>query len=394
MNGSREALEAARFLVSTEGVEFARRVDNDADDDVRVLRRLRKKLDAARAAGLVSQRRGRRALAHRHQSAASLFLTADAVSQASSQRAAAWRARRFERRGLIADLTASVGLDALELAKQAPVVAMDSDPVRLTLARANLAHATHPTLCVVGRSPEALPNVRAAFCDPDRRREGRRLKDPNEASPPLNALLEVVASRRLDALCVKLSPMADLAPLRSAGEVELISMGRELKEVVLWAGDFRQAGEEAVVRVSRPDADFTWAAQPMAAPPVRAIGDWIGDPDPALIRSGLLGTVAHELAFGMIESTIAYTTGDRRPEHPLILPRRVLGVLRGKPKEVENFLRERGIGRVTATRRGHPIAPVDFLSRLRLDGGGDAAHLLLTRTTERRVVIVTVSDPG
>ena len=287
-----------------------------------------------------------------------------------------------------------MGIDALELAEVAPVIAMDLDPARLTLARANLARATRPTLCVVGRAPESVPDIRAAFCDPDRRRGGKRLSDPDEASPPLAALLDLVSAGRLDALGVKLSPMADVASLRGKGEVEFISVGRELKELVLWAGALGSTEGERPVRVSRPDVDFSWSAEPEEAPPAGEIGAWIGDPDPALIRSGLLGTLARELEMRPVEPSIAYLTGDRRPDHPLVSPRRVIGVLNGKPKEVEKFLRGRGIGRVTAARRGHPISPEEFLGRLRLDGGGDAAHVLLTRTPDRRVVIVTASDPG
>lgn len=384
---------AATWLVSEEGRGVASAVAADQGDDWRRLRRLRKTLDAERAAAVMSLLRGRRSMAGRHGRADELFVTVDAARQASSEATARWRARRFAGRGIVADVTASVGIDALALAEHAAVVAMDRARDRLVLARANLAGAPHGALCIAAEAPAAVPRVAAVFCDPDRRLpDGRRLVDPEDASPPLGDLLAAMASLGVAGVAVKLSPMVDLAPLRARGELELISVSRELKEVVLWTRDLAQSTGGGV-RVTRADRGFTWTAEPRPAPPPAPPGAWLWDPDPALVRSGLLGALAADLGAAPLEPTIAYLTAPSPANHPLLTSRRILAVLPSKPRMISRFLDTHGIGRVTAARRGHPTAPEEVLSRLRLAGGDGAAHLVLTRTTDSYVVLATTTQP-
>ena len=60
------------------------------------------------------------------------------MEQASGELVAAHRAERYQSYATIADLCCGAGADTLALARIAPVVAVDRDPLRLAMAAANL----------------------------------------------------------------------------------------------------------------------------------------------------------------------------------------------------------------------------------------------------------------
>ncbi|MBN1679378.1 MAG: class I SAM-dependent methyltransferase, partial [Anaerolineae bacterium] len=180
-----------------------------------------------------------------------MFLTPDALEQASSEAVSLWRARRFTALGVthIADLGCGIGGDTLALAMipGACVVALDRDALRLRLARANLAVYGRRALFVRADLRDALPlaDIPAAFFDPARRVLGRRVFSVRDYLPPL----DTITAWDFEALAVKLSPgvkLDELAPYTRVGAgVEFISMGGDLKEAVLWCGAFGFAGRQA-----------------------------------------------------------------------------------------------------------------------------------------------------
>ncbi len=104
--------------------------------------------------------------------------------------------------------------------------------------------------------------------------------------------LDVIAGWRFDALAVKLAPgvaLDELAPYTRAGAgVEFVSAGGELKEAVLWGGELGFAGRCA----SRADAGETLWPLGTPPPPLSAPRAYLVEPDPAIIRAGLLGELA------------------------------------------------------------------------------------------------------
>jgi 16S rRNA C967 or C1407 C5-methylase (RsmB/RsmF family) len=118
-----------------------------------------------------------------------MFFTREALEQATSDAVARHRAARLAPFGTVADLCCGIGGDALALAAAgAGVLAIDSDPLRVAMAEANAAALgfADRVRCVVGDALAVpLPDVRAAFADPDRRADGRRFLDPENYSPPL-----------------------------------------------------------------------------------------------------------------------------------------------------------------------------------------------------------------
>ncbi|MEP0762707.1 MAG: class I SAM-dependent methyltransferase, partial [Chloroflexota bacterium] len=251
-----------RFLAGPQGratLDWLATCDLSDAQTLPLLDALRRDLPPDLAAAALTLARLRVRAAAKFSRAEAMFFTADALEQASGEIVSAWRSRRFAENGYaqIADLGCGIGGDALALAALpgVRVAGLDCDPLRLALALANLAAYGRAADWVRADLTDPLPlrGVRAAFFDPARRADGRRLFSVRDYAPPL----DVIAGWHFDALAVKLAPgvaLDELVPYTRAGAgVEFVSAGGELKEAVLWGGELGFAGRCA----SRADAGET-----------------------------------------------------------------------------------------------------------------------------------------
>ncbi len=374
---------SARFLVSTEGRSLARDLDTMEGGWDRRLRRLRKTLPSWQAAALVDQARGRMSLMRRHPSGDRLFVTARGAAQSSSALAASWRARRFQGLGPIADLGAGLGIDALALSENGPVVAVERDPGLAILLRENLSRTPNPALTIRAHIEEGVPETDWAFCDPDRRPGGRRISDPEEGSPPLSLLSRFFNEGRWEGLAVKLAPAVPTDLVGDLGELEFVSIGRELKEVVLWMGDLARGRR----RVALPDRGFEWEGPRDTVLPVTAPGAFVHRPDPALARSGLAGGLAAELGVLPLDDDQRLYTSDEALGHPAFKSMPILAVTTASRRRVQALVNDSALGPLTATRCGRGPSPEQFLKGLR-SKGRTPAHFFLTTLGGRPHVVV------
>ena len=114
---------------------------------------------------------------------------------------------------------------------------------------------------------------------------------------------------------------------------------------------------------------------------------WLHEPDPALIRSGLMSLVAVELGATLVDPTIAYLTSDGRADSPWVSSYRVREVLPFNLKKLKALLRVRGIGRVVVKKRGSPIEPESLARQLR-GPGSDSAVVVVTRVAGAPTVLL------
>ena len=192
---------------------------------------------------------------------------------------------------------------------------------------------------------------------------------------------------------VKLSPGVDLDELRvytdSGAGVEFVSVGGELKEAILWRGELGFNGRWA----SRLEADGTGDTLiplDLLAPPLSVPRAFLYEPDPAVIRAGLLSEVGERLSLPVfrLDELIAYLTADA------FIPSkwaRVWPVWEWMPfnlKRLRAALRARNIGRVTVKKRGSPITPEELIRQLKLDGSGDSAVVVLTRVADQPAALI------
>lgn len=219
--------------------------------------------------------------------------------------------------------------------------------------------------------------------DPGRRADGKRTHDPAALQPPLPALLSTYAGCDL---VVKCAPGMDFDRLGWTGEVEVVSLDGGVREACLWSPELAGTGvrRRATVLTSAGAVTTLTDADPDEIPE-RAPGEWIVDPDGAVVRAGLVRHYAARHGLWQLDPRIAYLTGDRVPEG--VRGFRILDrcVLREKVLRAE--LRRRDCGPLEILVRGVDIDP-DVLRR-RLKPAGSRPHtLVITRIGTTATVFV------
>ncbi len=307
--------------------------------------------------------------------AGQMYFSREALEQSSGEGVARYRGARYALFRSVGDLACGLGGDALGLADTGPahLTLVDYDPLRLALARANLAacgHAGRAAFVCGDLTTLPLPVVEALWFDPARRDQGRRLFSVHNYHPPLAIVKDWLP--QIPALGVKISPGVDLAELAGyAAEIEFISEGGELKECVLWFGPLCSAppgGAVAFRRATLLPGPHTLVADPAVAPRVGAPLAYLYEPDPAVLRAGLVTTLAARLNARQIDPSIGYLTSETLTPTPFARAFAIEATLPFQLKRLRAALRARGVGQVTVKKRGSPLEPQALIRQLKLSG--------------------------
>ena len=116
------------------------------------------------------------------------------------------------------------------------------------------------------------------------------------------------------------------------------------------------------------------------------MGQYLYEPDGAVIRAGLVTAVAAGVDGGLVDEHIAYVTADESFRTPFARGYRVIEELPYREKQLRAALRERGVGRLTIKKRGVDIVPEQLRKRLDLHGEQEAT-IVLTRVAGAGVVL-------
>jgi SAM-dependent methyltransferase len=315
-----------------------------------------------------------------------MYFTREALEQASGEVVATYRTGRFAGAGRVGDLCCGIGGDLIGLAAVADVVAVDADPLRLAMAEENLkayGRADRATFVQGDALSVPLSDLGGAFLDPDRRPGGARRLRLRDYGPPPDAVLA-----RFPAgfpLGVKAAPGVPWDDLRSYDvEVEFVSVDGELKECVLWFGPLKTAGRRATVLPVAATLFADWPAEPLYPGPPLA---YLYDPDPAVVRSGLVANLGHELAARPIDPEIAYLTSDRRTPTPFARCYAVEEAMPFHARRLGERLRAMNVGPVTVTKRGSAVDGDELKRQWRLTGP-EARTVILTRVLGRPFALV------
>jgi len=370
--------EQARLLLSDEGrAAVATAQALDLDDRLHAAEAMRHLGELGRLA-LEQANLKRKALA-KHPDGDRWWWTAEALEQSTPRAVAEHHAARFSGVGTVLDVGCSVGGDLVPLAGHARAVGVDLDPTRLLLARANAAEEGREVALVRADALTLEPRC-AVFADPARRDRGRRGFDPAGWSPPL----DVVLGWPTPALGVKVAPGIDYDVLPSDLEVELVSLGGDVKEAVLWGGSLRR-GTRRLATLLPSGASLASAGAPQ--PAVRAPGRYLLDPDGAVVRAHLVAELAVLLDGWLLDATIAYVSADEARWTPYGRWFEVLEVLPFSLKGLRERLRSYDAGPLVVKKRGTAVQPEVLRRQLKLHGSREVT-VVLTRQKGRQVALV------
>lgn len=408
---------------------------------LRDLERVRRE-HGSRAPALIETIRLRRRAAAKLLGAGAWLFTDDAMQQATPTLVARHRAARLAGRA-VHDVTCSIGAELSELARVCPaVLGSDLDDVRLLMAQHNFQQGSadppaQGDLAVPGdpigpeattrqnvaarsisaaqptdagwSNPAAELNVAAppvrnvlllkadalapcsrdtvVIADPARRADGRRTHDPAKLQPPLPDLLAAYPGRDL---AVKCAPGLDFDRLDWAGEVEVVSLGGAVREACLWSPGLAEAGVTRRATVLSVDgAPVTFTDADPDDIPEQEPGEWIIDPDGAIVRAGLVRHYAAKHGLWQLDPRIAYLTGNSVPAGTRGF--RILDRLELREKTLRQELARRDCGALEILVRGVDVDPDALRKRLKLRGSLPYT-LVITRIGRTAAVFICTPD--
>jgi SAM-dependent methyltransferase len=388
-------------LISPEGQALLAEVgDIDSKTDmVKVVSKLRGKGHPAElvATVLTQIKLRRRAKAKFGEFAERMFFTEEGLEQASRLKVAAIHAGRFRDQKLtsVADLGCGIGAETLAFASlDMNVTAYELDEVTAAIATYNLAGFDNVKVEQADVTNISLNAFDGLFIDPARRdlkdsttNINKRKYDINDFSPSFDFVL---GAARLKPTIVKLGPGLDHKDIPEDAEAVWVSDDGDLVELTLYFGVLKREGIKRAALLLSPNGTFeiTSSQSERADAPLGELGKYLYEPDPAVIRSHLVGDLALELGLNIFSNEIAYLSGDKEISSPWLKSYEVLENLVFDRKKLKAYLREKKIGVLEIKKRGADITPEQL--RRELDPKGpESATLIVTRVEgAHRVLIV------
>jgi SAM-dependent methyltransferase len=360
------------------------------DVALRLGSRLRARYPAELVADALTQHELRLAARVKFSRAMDQYFTRAGLEQASAELVARHRAQRYAGAGPLADLCCGIGGDLLALAADGhPVLAVDSGPLHLRIARANAEvaglAAGVTTACADVREV-SLAGLAGVFIDPARR-TGRARLPTGVSEPPLAwclGLADTVAR-----VGIKAAPGLPHEAVPPGWELEFIAVGRQLREAAAWSPALATAARRATIL----PGGHTLTPQPGEPVPVRPPGEFLFDPSPAVTRAGAVADLARLLNAWQIDEQIAFLSADTPVVTPFARTLRVIDSGPWNQRQLPARLRELDIGAVDIRRRGLAGDTGQLHRSLRLSGSRRAT-LVMTRFRDRPWRLVCVDAAG
>jgi hypothetical protein len=188
---------------------------------------------------------------------------------------------------------------------------------------------------------------------------------------------------------IKLGPGHPHEAIPSEAEAQWVSVNGDLVELALWFGKLARPGVARSALLVKGDQRFEItsevAEQPSAE--VRELGDYLYEPDNAVVRSHLISVLASDLHLGIISPEIAYLTGDTQIDSPWLRGFKVLESLTFDRKKLKARLHELDIGVLEIKKRGSDVVPEVLRKELQLKGER-AATLIITRVGDSHRALI------
>ncbi len=302
-------------------------------------RKLREAFDDELVRAALSVHEARQRAADLLPNANQLWLTRVGLEQSTSREVAAHKAKRFSQFASVFDLCCGIGVDAAAMAEHADVTAIDSAPAMCLRTDWNAAiwdRSEHiRTQCADVTNLDWSDQI--VHVDPDRRSgRDRPTKRLELYQPSLEWMQQL--TRTAAGGGIKISPASNFLQKFPGCEIELISLNGECREATVWFGSL--AGEHAFRATALPTGDSI-SAEPLSAwtNVVPAAAEFMFDPDPAIVRSGLLDVIAEQYSMQRLDSEEEYLTGAECVTSGFVRAFRIEAVLSGNLKDLKQHLR-------------------------------------------------------
>lgn len=324
------------------------------------------------------------------------------VTNKSLQQATPWQVAQFKASwltGQIYDLCCGIGGDAMALAQQGSVVAVDSDPTIVGMAQANLA-ACSASNSVLRASASSIdvPSEAEIHIDPDRRAQGQRSSLPDLYSPPWSEVRSITT--RVDAALIKLAPAAEIDAQSDGHRCWIALRGSVREQTLLLGSAVKRAGlvhgAKSAVSLSGDGTATTFAPNEhedttveLASRPLQ----YMVDPVASIRAAGLTAAFARDNGLKVLGKLAGFLTCDEPMEHSqgdLATVGAVVWSGSCDDRKLRRELHNRNLYPEVIKCRGTDHDPVRLSKRYRKCGERPIT-LWIGRTSQRAYAVMTTS---
>ena len=337
--------------------------------------------DMVRAA--VSIHELRRRAASKFTRADQMWFDRQGLEQSTNEAVARHKAKRFS--GTVWDLCCGIGSDTFALASHCNVTAVDINPAACLRTEWNAEiYGVDDRVETSCRDVLQLADVSGfVHIDPDRRPgSAGRVSRIEDYVPGLDFLRDLMSRCRGGAM--KISPASNFGGKFSDAEIELVSFQGECKEATVWFGELAR---DSLFRATVLPAGESIAGHPLeVAVPVSPLRHYIYDPDPAVVRAGLVDLLADHLGLCRLDDTEEYLTADQLVRSPFVQTFETLTNLPNNERDLKAWLRKSEIGQLEIKCRHIPIQADVLRRKLPLSGSIPAVVLFARLEGKARII--------
>jgi hypothetical protein len=361
--------------------------------ELAIQQKLRTRYDAALVRAAMAVQTARTKAEGKLPEACRLWLTRVGLEQSTAWEVAQHKTQRFPDSQHVFDLCSGIGVDTATLLSRGSVTSVDVDPAMLLRCQWNIETWIAGNAVRAGgewqqKATDVLGlnlSEKLVHLDPDRRKDrDRPAKRLEHYHPDLQWMQQLVQTAAGGAL--KLGPASNFMQKFPQSEIELISQHGECREATVWFGSL--AGKKSFRATVLPSGE-SLSADPLDAwcPTTDTFSDYILDPDPAVVRSGLLDTVGEIHNLQRIDKKDEYFTGARIPDTKFVHGFAIEAVLGNNPTELKRYLRANP-GRDYEIKCRHLSVNADTLRKQLPRGEGPIKVLFYVRRAGKATVVV------
>ena len=317
--------------------------------------------------------------------AAEMWFDRQGLEQSTAELIARHKAQRFT--GPVTDLCCGIGSDTIALAAHHPVTALDLNPAILLRMSWNaelygVGERITP-VCADVLSQTDLTGL--VHVDPDRRPgSAGRVSRIEDYVPPLEWLRAL--TERCAGGAIKVGPASNFGGKFPDTQVELISLNGECKEATVWFGSL--AGD-AAFRATVLPSGASLAGHPLDCSAPRAgVQRFVYDPDPAVVRAGLVDQCAEELGLARLDDAEEYLTSETLVHSPFVHAFEVLADLPNNDRDLRAFLRQSPASSAEIKCRHIPIQAEVLRRKLPFVATGEPRTILFARIAGKARILV------
>ena len=379
------------FLTSPVGSDLLRRVMDDGREDLALASvSWMKGLDSRERTALLEQRALRHKAMRKNSGASSMLFTLLGMQQMTTEILSRYKAARLPAGvNRIADLCCGLGGDSLHLPPETSVLGVDNSLETLRAYRHNTGlfrlGGTYAVLADVTRFQARVDGI---FLDPARRALSSLSKDRDfdaEPEPGWESIRELI--RKFRNAAIKLGPGVRLPEALEEEEREYLGLHDECLELTVRTGSFGRAGW---VRAVELPEGVEMEAQACDIPDsfgrVEVPGRYFYEPVKSVIRAHLFGVLAQREGLWQLDGRLAYLSGDKCVDSPLLKRYRVVKVLPVDESMLRKEVAAGEVGILEIKKRGLDVSPEEWRKKLK-PKGPNAATLVLTRLQGKASVL-------